>query len=129
MIRELGAAAVALATASCGTSAIGAATNVANTAHSALSAAAQVLPAECVDTYRAAKTEARIAELDARCLPLRDAYRAARLSHATLVAAIGAASASGDTAEVVARAQDLAFAVQRLGRVLAAIGAAAERQP
>jgi len=44
-----------------------------------------------------------------------------KLGHAALLAALATAEASGDTTDVVARASDLAFATQRLGRAILAM--------
>lgn len=70
---------------------------------------------DCGESWGDAMTQAEVAEVDRVCLPLVQAYRATRLAHAALVAALVLAQArgSGDVTQAVQRALDASTALAR----------------
>lgn len=105
----------------CGGSPLAGPTRLANSMLVAGAPASGVLQAECVDEVMRATTEARLTEIQARCDTLSSVYRAVRLSHAALVAALAAAEAGGDMAVVAARVSEAAAAATELAATLAAM--------
>lgn len=80
-------------------------------------AAHEILDSECVAMVPKAKTAEDLAALEYVCSPLSDAYRASRLAHAVLVAAI-AAGESTDPASLTLRTLAAARAAARLADAL-----------
>lgn len=70
---------------------------------------------DCGAAWAEAVTPADVADVDRVCLPLVQAYRATRLAHAALVAALVLAQArgSGDVTQAVQRALDASTALAR----------------
>lgn len=109
-----GAFIVALMLITSGCSPLAGATHAANATLAALDTAAPAVEA-CGDEWREATTPAALAEVDRVCLPLVQAYRATRLAHAALVAALVLAQArgSGDVTQAVQRALEASTALAR----------------
>lgn len=101
-----------------GCSSLSAATTAANIAHDSLAVSRTVIEEVCIPAYKAAQTPADLARVDASCLPASNAYKAARVAWLAAVAAILAASRSGDEAALRAAIDRLAKAGAELAKSL-----------
>lgn len=99
---------------------LAAATLAANAAREAGLIAAAELEASCTSRYATA-TAAEVPALDARCLPLAEAYAEARAAHLALVSALELADRGEalDEASLAGLVEDLARAGQALSRARA----------
>lgn len=109
-----GAFIVALMLVTSGCSPLAAAVSTSNATLVALETAAPHVR-DCGEAWGDAMTQVEVAEVDRVCLPLVQAYRATRLAHAALVAALVLAQArgSGDVTQAAQRALEASTALAR----------------